>query len=101
MVALRFYFPSQTLHQNQVVDAMAGYIDVDRLSEVIHCAKLQALCLGIKIRQGCYEHHRDAFEMLIGLETLTDLVTIHLRHHHIEENDVGMDFPCQFQSNGT
>ena len=60
----------------------------DRLDDIVDRAELQAagLVLGLTHRRD--EDHRDAGGDRVGLEPPTDLVTIHPRHHDIEQDQV-------------
>ncbi len=63
---------------------------VDRLGHKIVGAGLKPPDEVIHIGEGCHHDDRDVRRRRIGLDATADLKTVELRHHHVQQDDVGL-----------
>ena len=62
---------------------------LDGLGHVVHCARLQAaFSVGNDVERG-HEDHRYLAGLWRGTQGRQHLVAVHLRHHHVKQDDVG------------
>ena len=61
----------------------------DRLGDVVHSAKFEAQALVVGFGPGGQEHDGNVARVRVGLQPATDLIAVHLRHHDIEQDQVG------------
>ena len=77
---------------------------VDRLLNVISSTQLKPFCLILVLILGGQENDRDICRRRISLKLLADLIAIHLRHHDVEQNQVGRlsfgNFQCNLAIDG-
>ncbi|MNP43955.1 hypothetical protein D3C76_1378000 [compost metagenome] len=67
------------------------YGRIDRLAQVIACTQFEPQAFILIFVSGTQKQHRDIHGFRIALEPTTDLITIHARHNHIEQDQVGDD----------
>jgi hypothetical protein len=60
-----------------------------RLGDVVGGPQREAVLLVLVVDPGGDEDHRDVAGRLVGLQALDDFVAVHLRHHHVEQDQVG------------
>ena len=62
---------------------------LDGLGHIVHGARLQSTFFVRDGVEGGHEDHRDLAGLRRGTQGSQHLVAVHLRHHHIEQDDVG------------
>ncbi len=72
----------------------------DGLGDIIHRSQLKATGLIGHIAFAGDENHRNIPRRLVCLQMAAHLVTIHVRHHHIQQNQIGMLGARHFQRLG-
>jgi hypothetical protein len=84
----------QILGEPPEVDEVAHpnleFDEVERLREKVRRADLQPTEPRLSRVQTGEEHHRQQARLLVRLETPADLVAVDPRHHHVEQDDVGL-----------
>ncbi len=65
-------------------------IEVDGLRDVIHGADAEPLEFALFGRAGGDENNRNGPRVFLRLEALADLDAVHVGHHDIEQNEVGL-----------
>ena len=63
---------------------------VHRLGEKIVGARVQAGDAVGRLVQRGHHHHRHMGGLGIGLDAAADFEAVHARHHHVEQNDIGL-----------
>jgi len=61
----------------------------DGLGDVIDRAQREAFALVFSIHTRGEKNHRDVASGIVGLELATHLIAVHVRHHDVEQHQVG------------
>ena len=78
--------PKLSLH------ARERFVEIDRLGDVVHRPHAESLELALLGRPSGDENDRDRAGFLVGLQALADFDPVHVRHHDVEQDQVGL-FP--------
>ncbi|MNV37671.1 hypothetical protein D3C71_1292000 [compost metagenome] len=80
----------RSLELQVVAHARHGDGGVDGLGDVVHCAQLQPHRFVVGGAHGGEENHRNVFGLGVELQAPQHLVAIHVRHHDVEQDQVGL-----------
>ena len=89
---------AQGLALEQVADPQARALDLDRFGDVVRCPQGQAGRLGLQSRHGADEYDRNVAQRRIGTQAPADFVAVHVRHHDVEQDQVGRSLGRQRQA---
>ena len=89
VITVQFHFLPQLFPFEQVADALAGDFDIDRFGDVVGGTQGQAGTLGFDPGKCGNEDHGDRPQRRRGHDPSAGLVAIHLRHHHVEQDQIG------------
>ena len=87
-VAVGFDLAAQALAIEQVLHALAGDLDVDRLQQVVGSAELEAVQLRAVVAERSDENDRNLRQQRVRLEQPAGLVAVHAGHHHVEQDQL-------------
>ena len=65
-----------------------GFVEIDRLGNVVDRASIETFELSFLRGFGCNEYDGYGLGRWVRLEALTDLNAVHLWHHNVEQNEV-------------
>ena len=74
---------------------------VDGLVDEVGAARFEAAAFVLGVRQRGQKDDGHAASGRVGLELAADLVAVHLRHHHVEHDEVGRLAAADLQRLGT
>ena len=79
------------------VDPREQFMGVERFGDVIHRTQLETLddVGGVSLRRE--KDDRDLAPLLGGLELAAGFKAVHLRHHHVQQDQVGLDAGQHFE----
>jgi hypothetical protein len=77
--------------------ARAHHRRADRLGDVVDRAGLEAFHLVGRLGQGGHENHRHRRRGRMGFQRRAYFVTGHPRHHHVQQDQVGLLLARQFE----
>ena len=72
------------------LDAGESFVEVDGLRDVIDCADAEAFEFSFLRCAGGDENNGNGARLVVGLEMLADFDAVHVGHHHIQQNKVGL-----------
>ena len=101
LVSLRFDLHAQLLTLDQVADAVPGHRHIDRLGDEVSRTQRQTAILGTRVAGGSDKDHRNIAQQWVRLQTPAGLISIHLRHHDVEQNQSRSDLRRQLESGRT
>jgi len=64
----------------------------DRLDDVIGGADIEPVLFGLHVAERGDENHRNVLRAGVRAQSFHDFVAVHLRHHHVEQDQVGDRF---------
>ncbi len=73
-----------------VAHAGSHQLGVDRFGDVVHHPQSEPFGLVFGFGHGRQENHRDVTGCLGALQPAADLVAVHLRHHDVQQHQVGV-----------
>ena len=79
------------------VDPRQQFFGQERLGDVIDHAGVERAQQQVAVVGGGDEHHRHA-QRRVGAQRVHDFETVHARHHHVEQDQVGRGLRIQLQS---
>ena len=70
------------------IDPCFEVVEVDRFGDVINRARDHTLSAGITGITGCYQNNGNTGRLWLRFELAAGFNAIHLRHHHIQQNQI-------------
>ena len=74
-----------------MLNAGQDFLDLEGLHDVVHAAHAKSRHFINDRIQRADENNRNIQSLRIGLKSPTDFVTVHPRHHHVKEDEIGLD----------
>ena len=87
--ALGQQFLLQVVQLDMMLDARQQFLALDRLGDVVDGTEPEAFDFVGGIVQRRHEDHRQGRGARVALEPAADFETVHLRHRHVEQDQVG------------